>query len=67
MVDEEDARPRQTGARRVSVNTIWVPKGWSVEQVLETIRRGGKVPTTLPPVGSWVNVDENGKVIVPDA
>jgi len=45
----------------VSVHTIYVPPGWSIEQVWETIRRGERVPVI--PGGYWVNVDERGSVV----
>ncbi len=46
------------------IHTIWVPNGWSVEQVWTVIQRGDKLPHIEE--GKWVNVDEKGKVIVPD-
>lgn len=58
----------------MSVHTIFVPEGWSVEQAWEHFRRAEPVPIVRIPAdtreveevpGSWVNVDENGKLIVP--
>ncbi len=61
----------------MSVHTIFVPAGMSVEQAWETIKRGEKViasglhaawaPTlkTGCTAGTWVNVDDEGKVIEP--
>lgn len=39
----------------MSVHTIYVPPGWSLEQTCEAIKRGDKVPAT--PGGKWHNVD----------
>ncbi len=48
----------------MSVHTIWVPAGWSAEQVWEAIRRGEPiVPLEDDEAGVWVNVDDDGKVI----
>ena len=49
----------------MKVHTIWIPSGWSVEQVWETIKRGGVVIVEdgKEDDGVWVNVDDNGKVL----
>lgn len=45
------------------IHTIYVPAGWSVEQVWEAIRRDDRILVNGE-VGSWVNVDEDGKLVV---
>ncbi len=50
----------------MTVHTIWVPEGWSVEQTWEAIKRGDLIPTYVLAIGQWVNVDENGREVVPD-
>ncbi len=47
----------------MSVHTIWIPAGWSVEQVWETIKRGDMVPDDGKNKGRWVNVNDKGKVV----
>ena len=50
----------------MSVHTIWVPEGWSVEQVWETIKRGDTITIEEDNKefdGVWVTVDDKGKVI----
>lgn len=46
----------------MTIHTIFVPAGWSVEQVWETIKRGEK-PKYVVDKGVWVNVDERGKLL----
>ena len=49
-----------------AVHTIFVPKGWSPEQVWETIKRGQTVVASgasKKQEGAWVNVDERGRVV----
>lgn len=50
----------------MAVHTIYVPAGWSAEQVWETIKRGEKVlapPVPRPGRGCWMNVDDDGKIL----
>lgn len=48
-----------------AVHTIWVPRGWSVEQTWEAIRRGDLI-RPRPFMGRWVNVDEKGREVRED-
>jgi hypothetical protein len=45
-----------------AIHTIYVPPGWSPEQVWDTLRRGEKV-VTVAGRGYWVNIDSTGKVV----
>jgi hypothetical protein len=45
------------------IHTIYIPEGWSVEQVWEHLARDEPVPAGKLGKGYWVNVDENGRVI----
>lgn len=49
----------------MSVHTIFVPRGWSVEQVWQHIKDGVPVNADEDTEGVWVNVDDKGKVIGP--
>jgi hypothetical protein len=45
----------------MSVHTIPVPRGWSVEQAWEAIRRGDSLSDPFP---RWVNVETDGRRFV---
>ncbi len=53
------------------VHTIWIPAGWSVEQVWEAIKRGegdqiiAKLDVSATDVGFWANVDDAGRLVEP--
>lgn len=46
----------------MAVHTIFVPEGYSVEQVWQHIINGLPLNANTK-VGVWVNVDHNGKLI----
>lgn len=54
----------------MAVNTIYIPEGYSIEQVWAHIQRGVPVLKIVEVVtgeeirgGYWVNVDEDGKIV----